>query len=256
MLPLKTDAPRGPGRPALVLAIVGACVAVFLVQQSLPRNEAFGLLVRFALIPRRYDDPLWAIRNGLDPNDWLPLISMAFLHGGWLHLIFNMWTLWLFGRSVEARLGHLRFAVLYGACALLASAAQLWVNAGSPIPTIGASGAIAGVLGAHVMLYPRSRVVLVIPIWIIPFFLRVSAFWYVAIWFGLQVLQGTGALMTPQTGGVAWWAHIGGFLAGLAFVGFLAPPAPPAPPPRRADLDWGEPEPEPERGARRPGPWG
>lgn len=248
MLPIKTDAPKGRRRAVLVIAIIIACTGVFLFQQTLPDRAALGLLVRFALIPRRYDDPLWAVSHGLDPNDWLPLLSMAFLHGGWLHLIFNMWTLWLFGRAVEARLGALRFAILYTISALLASAAQLWVHADSPVPTIGASGAIAGVLGAHVMLYPRSRIVLLVPIWVIPLFFRIAAVWYVAIWFGLQVIQGTGALMNPRLGGVAWWAHIGGFLAGAAFVGFLKPPdrpPPPAVPP--APTPWGD---------RRAGPWG
>ena len=156
MLPIKTDAPKGRGPAMLVIAIVVACTAVFLFQQALPDRAALGVLVRFSLIPRRYEDPLWAISHGLDPNDWLPLLSMAFLHGGWLHLIFNMWTLWLFGRAVEARLGHLRFGLLYVVSALLASFTQMWVQADSPVPTIGASGANRGRAGRACRALPEE----------------------------------------------------------------------------------------------------
>jgi len=218
MLPIRTDAPRGPRPARLVFGLIAACAAVFLLQQSLPPRAAVAFLAEHALVPRRYADPLWARMNGLDPEDHLPLITMAFLHGGWLHLLFNMWTLWLFGRAVEHRLGSFRFALLYFACALLASGAQMSVYPTSAVPTLGASGAIAGVLGAHAALYPRSKVLLLVPIIVIPLFFRISALWYVAVWFGLQVLQGAGALTSGQAGGVAWWAHIGGFLAGLAFV--------------------------------------
>jgi len=246
MLPIGTDAPRGARPPVLVFGLIAACVAVFLIQQSLPPRQALAFLAENALVPRRYADPFWAQVNGLDPDDYLPLVTMAFLHGGWLHLALNMWTLWLFGRAVEARLGTFRFGLLYLACALLASSAQMAVYPDSAVPTIGASGAIAGVLGAHAALHPRSRVLILIPIVVIPLFFRIWALWYVAVWFGLQVMQGAGALTAGQAGGVAWWAHIGGFLAGLAFVAVLTPPAdPPARPRARTG----------PRDARSPGPW-
>ncbi|MEQ8964667.1 MAG: rhomboid family intramembrane serine protease [Azospirillaceae bacterium] len=239
MLPIRTDAPRGPRPARLVFGLIAVCAAVFLLQQSLPPRAALAFLAEHALVPRRYADPLWARVNGLDPDDHLPLVTMAFLHGGWLHLLFNMWTLWLFGRAVEHRLGSFRFGLLYFASALLASGAQMTVYPTSAVPTLGASGAIAGVLGAHAALYPRSKVLLLVPIIVIPLFFRISAFWYVAVWFGLQVLQGAGALTSGQAGGVAWWAHIGGFLAGLAFVALLTPPD--GPPRRRGPVPapWG-----------------
>lgn len=224
MIPLRTTAPARRA-PILVLSLVAACTLVFLWQTGLSQREAWRITVLYALIPRRYTDPGWALAHGLDPGDYLPFLSMAFLHGGWLHLIFNMWTLWLFGRAVESRMGRFRFAVLYVLCALLASWAHLLAHGDSTVPTLGASGAIAGVLGAYATLYPRARVVVLLPIVIIPLFFRISALWFVGVWFAVQVLQGTTALMAPGLGGgIAWWAHIGGFLAGLLFVRFLTPP--------------------------------
>lgn len=267
MIPLRTTAPARR-RPILVLLLVAACSLIFLWQIGLPEREAWRIVALYALIPRRYSDPHWALANGLDPGDYLPFLSMAFLHGGWLHLIFNMWTLWLFGRAVEARMGRLRFALLYVFCALLAAWAQMLVYPDSMVPTLGASGAIAGVLGAHATLYPRARVVVLLPIIIIPLFFRISALWFVGVWFGIQVLQGTTALMAPGLGGgVAWWAHIGGFLAGLLFVRFLTPPGGPgmteseetgaAPARRPRSLrPWGRRPPSPTVPGPPPAPWG
>ena len=230
-IPVGTTAPRR-GIPWLVILLIAACTALFLYQRSLTGLPSFLFIAEHALIPLRYADPKWALAHGLDPNDYLSLVSMAFLHGGWLHIILNMWTLWLFGRAVEARMGLLRFAVLYFSCALLASGAHLLAYPDSPIPTLGASGAIAGVLGAHAMLFPKARVVLLLPIVFVPFFFRLSALVYVAVWFGLQVFQGTGALLSSEFGqGVAWWAHIGGFLAGVLLVRFFTPPDEPTQPP-------------------------
>jgi membrane associated rhomboid family serine protease len=142
-----------------------------------------------------------------------------FLHGGWLHLILNMWTLWLVGGAVEDRLGLLRYVVFYLACGLAAGFAHVWMNPHSIIPAVGASGAITGVLGAYMRLFPRSWIVLLVPILFIPFLLEVPVLTYVALWFVLQVFQGTLQMAMPDVGGVAWWANIGGFLVGL----FLAP---------------------------------
>ncbi len=238
MIPITTTAPR-PGGHAVVIALIVACTGVFLFQISLPHLEQLRFIGEFALIPLRHANPRWALVRGLDPDDYLPFLSMAFLHGGWLHLILNMWTLWLFGRAVEARLGSFRFIVLYVICALLASGTHMVAYPGSPVPTLGASGAIAGVLGAHAMLYPRAQVVLLIPIIIIPLFFRITALAYVAVWFALQLFQGAGSLLVGggEVAGVAWWAHIGGFLAGIVFVAILTPPGPPGPPATQPPAD-------------------
>jgi membrane associated rhomboid family serine protease len=139
-----------------------------------------------------------------------------FLHGGWLHLILNMWTLWLFGGAVEDRFGHVRYVLFYLLCGLAAGLTHFWTNTASTVPVVGASGAIAGVLAAYMALFPRSRIILLVPIFFIPFFLEWTASAYVSLWFVLQVVQGTLGLFVRVAGGIAWWAHIGGFMAGLA----------------------------------------
>ncbi|MCB9947477.1 MAG: rhomboid family intramembrane serine protease [Rhodospirillaceae bacterium] len=228
IFPIGSTAPRS-GWPVATLALIAACCLVFLWQESLPREQAFRLVADYALIPRRYADARWAVWHGLDPRDRLPLISMAFLHGGWLHVVLNMWTLWLFGRSVERRLGWPRFLLIYLLCALLAAWAHLAVYPESPVPVLGASGAIAGILGASAVLFPRARVIVLILVVVVPLIFRVPALLYAGLWFGLQVLQGANTLLHPTFGGgVAWWAHIGGFVAGLALAHLLAPPQGPA----------------------------
>jgi membrane associated rhomboid family serine protease len=144
-----------------------------------------------------------------------------FLHGGWLHLILNMWALWLFGPIVEDRMGSLRYLLFYLAVGFLASLTHALMNPTSTLPALGASGAIAGVIGSSIRLFPFARVVVLIPILLLPLFVEVPAIIFAALWFMTQLLQGTADLLTPaQGGGVAWWAHVGGFAAG-----FLLTPA-------------------------------
>jgi membrane associated rhomboid family serine protease len=141
---------------------------------------------------------------------------MMFLHGGWLHLIMNMWMLWLFGPTIEDRQGHGRYLAFYLACGLAASVAHVGFNPGSTVPALGASGAIAGILGAYMRLFPMARLVVVVPILFIPIFVEVYAFAFIGLWFFLQLLQSMVELMQPSSaGGVAWWAHIGGFITGF-----------------------------------------
>ncbi|MFC7332732.1 rhomboid family intramembrane serine protease [Rhodocista pekingensis] len=229
MIPLRTDVPVRR-RPRVVWTLLAVNTLVFLWQTSLGPRQSFLLAAQWALLPRRYSDPAWALAVGLDPANHWPLLTNTFLHGGWLHLIANMWTLWLFGAAVEDRMGHLRFALFYVLCGVLASWAHMAAYPASTVPALGASGAIAAVLGAHITLHPRSRVLLLVPILFIPLILPVTTWAYAAVWFGLQVLQGAGDLLMPEMGGgIAWWAHIGGFVAGLAVVRFLAPPDLPDP---------------------------
>lgn len=215
--------------PWLTILIMGACLAVFLIQESLPPRAQWHFVGNFALIPRRYTDPGWALAQGLDPRNELPFLSSIFLHGGWIHLIANMWSLWLFGGVLEERMGALRFTLFYALCGIGASLAQFFANPASPVPTIGASGAIAGVMGAFITLWPRARVHLVLPIIVIPFFFTLPAWIYLGGWLVLQLFLGTAALVDPSAGGVAWWAHIGGFAAGWLLCGVLTPPKPAGP---------------------------
>jgi membrane associated rhomboid family serine protease len=161
--------------------------------------------------------------DNLPINTWTPLTSM-FLHGSWAHLLGNCLFLWVFGNNVEDSMGRGRFLVFYLVCGLIAAAAHVVFSPGSPVPTVGASGAISGTLGAYLALYPRVRVRVLIPIVIIPWLVRVPAWVVLLMWFGWQLLSGfeqLGQLRGDVSGGVAVWAHIGGFVAGLILVRFF-----------------------------------
>jgi membrane associated rhomboid family serine protease len=214
MIPIRNAVPsRYP--PVITWMLIGTNCLVFLFQSSLSPDELELLLRQFALIPARYSE---VAAGGIDlaVGDILPFFSMMFLHGGWLHLILNMWTLWLFGPTIEDRLGHSRYLAFYLVCGLAASITHVMFNPTSNIPALGASGAIAGILGCYMRLFPLSRVVVVVPILFIPLFFEVHAFVFIGLWFLVQILESTMALLQPSsTGDVAWWAHVGGFLAGF-----------------------------------------
>jgi membrane associated rhomboid family serine protease len=139
-----------------------------------------------------------------------------FLHGGFLHILGNMWSLYIFGDNVEDRLGSLRYLFFYLLCGLASGLSHLFINWQSQVPTIGASGAIAGVMGAYLILYPKSRILTLIPIFFIPYFIEVPAFFFLGLWFVIQFVSATGS--QGQMGGIAWWAHIGGFVFGIIFL--------------------------------------
>jgi membrane associated rhomboid family serine protease len=214
MFPIKNAVPsRYP--PVVTWCLIAANCGVFLFQISLRPAELELLLYTFALVPARYFIG-YGYGGAYSLADYLPFVTNTFMHAGWLHLIFNMWMLWMFGGTVEDRLGRGRYLVFYLACGVLASFAHAVFNPDSVVPALGASGAIAGVMGCFVRLFPLARLVVVVPIVFIPLFFEVPAIVFVGVWFVLQFLQGTVELFMPsQGGGVAWWAHIGGFVAGL-----------------------------------------
>ena len=154
---------------------------------------------------------------------YTPLTSM-FLHGGWLHLLGNMWFLWVFGNNVEDSMGHGRFVVFYVLCGLAAAAAQMLVNPSSVIPMVGASGAISGVMGAYIVLYPRVRVHMLVFLFIFITRITVPAWMMLGYWFLLQVLGGL-PMLAQESGGVAFWAHTGGFIAGMIVIWLFRNPA-------------------------------
>jgi membrane associated rhomboid family serine protease len=197
------------------MLILANC-AVFLFELSLSQYSLERLFYIFGIVPARYSHPEWARVVGFPVDDYWPFLTSMFLHGGWLHIFSNMWTLWIFGDNVEDRMGPARFLIFYLLCGLAAGVVHWHTNPDSTIPTVGASGAIAGVLGAYLLLYPFSRVVVVIPVFIFPFFFELPAVTYLAIWALTQVFSGALSILdTRQVGGVAWWAHVGGFAAGL-----------------------------------------
>jgi membrane associated rhomboid family serine protease len=217
VFPFIDTAPRA-ARPIVTLALIAINTLVFLWMRSLPPRTLNWVLVHAALIPAIYTEPGVARSAGLDPTNWWPLLTNTFMHGGWLHLISNMWFLWIFGPAMEARFGRLGYAALYLAGALAASSLHLLTHPDSTEPVIGASGAIAAVIGAYALTYPTARVVTVILLVFIPLLLPIPALLFAIIWFALQLMQGSLELMSPDlVPGVAWWAHIGGFGFGALF---------------------------------------
>src|SRR3979490_1083290 len=224
MIPIRNAVPsRYP--PCVTVMLIATNGLVFLFQDSLSPDELELLVRKFALIPARYSEVLASGDTDLAAVDILPFFSMMFLHGGWLHLIFNMWTLWLFGSTIEDRLGHGRYLAFYLVCGLAASIAHVAFNPTSMVPALGASGAIAGILGCYMRLFPLARVVVVVPILFIPLFFEVYAFVFTGLWFLLQLFQSTMSLLLPAaSGAVAWWAHVGGFVAGFKLGPLLVRP--------------------------------
>jgi membrane associated rhomboid family serine protease len=222
MIPIRNAVPsRYP--PAITWMLIAINCLVFLFQDSLRPDELELFVGQFALIPARYFDVLTSGGTHLAAVDILPFFTMMFLHGGWPHLILNMWTLWLFGPTVEDRLGHGRYLAFYLVCGLAASVAHVMFNPESVIPALGASGAIAGILGCYMRLFPMARVVVLVPILFIPLFFEVYAFVFIGLWFLLQLLQSMMELLLPfPSGDIAWWAHVGGFIAGFTLGPLLA----------------------------------
>lgn len=219
MFPLKTTE-RIRTWPYATTVLLALNVFVFLQQIMSPDAGAF--IDQWGLVPANYP-ALDSLNNwtSLDPMLLLPFITSMFLHAGWLHLGGNMLSLWVFGPNIEDRFGHLAFVVVYLACGLAAAITQIVFSAGSDIPIVGASGAIAGVMGAFFVLFPKARVVSVIPIIIIPLIVRVPAFFYLLFFIGMNVINALTELKTDalagKSAGVAWWAHIGGFAIGIVY---------------------------------------
>jgi membrane associated rhomboid family serine protease len=212
MIPLRDVIPSRT-TPFVTVSLIALNAAAFLFEQSLAPRDLDRLIQVWGFVPA---DP------GL-----VPLVTSMFLHGGWLHLVSNMLYLWIFGDNVEDRMGHGRFVTFYLLCGAVGALLQTLVNPASHLPMIGASGAIAGVLGAYVVMFPRSRVLTLVPIFIFVQIIEVPAVILLGLWFALQVLNGLGTLALAggqDVGGVAFWAHAGGFLTGLLLVWFFRRP--------------------------------
>jgi membrane associated rhomboid family serine protease len=228
VFPFIDTAPRA-SRPIAVLGLIVTNVAVFLWTQSLSPRLLEAAIIHFAVIPVAYTDPRYALSLGLDPTNFLPLLTDMFLHGGWMHLLFNMWFLWIFGPAMEKRFGSLGFLALYVAGGLTANLVHIATHVDSTEPVIGASGAVAAVIAAYAVTYPWSRVLSFVPLGFIPLVFPLPAFLFAFAWFGMQLLEGSIELTsTTMAASVAWWAHIGGFVFGAA-VGLIARRAVPPP---------------------------
>ncbi len=197
--------------PSVVPALIGLCLAVFVFELSLDEPAMNAFFARFALRPDRYVD--LSLAEWFEPSALWPFVTHMFLHASPVHALGNLWTLWIFGDNVEEKLGGFRFLAFYLVCGLCAAALQLATSWGSELPMVGASGAIAGVMGAYLLLCPRSQIVLLLFPW--PFLVAIPAVLYLGYWALLQGLGGAVSLRDPDEGGVAWFAHLGGFGAGL-----------------------------------------
>jgi len=216
MIPIR-DALRSKTFPVINYLIIGLNILAFFWQllQGPHLEEAFFL---YGIVPLRYSDPDVAA-HFTSLQQWLPFLTSMFLHGGFLHILGNMWFLHIFGDNIEDRLGHFRYLIFYLLSGLAAGLIHLLTNWDSKIPTIGASGAISGVMGAYLILHPRTRIMTLIPIFFFFQFIEIPAFIFLGYWLLLQLIS---AGITPKgVGGVAWWAHIGGFIAGLILVKVL-----------------------------------
>ncbi len=209
MFPLK-DTIRSHTVPIITWLLIAANGLVFLYELRLPPIILERLIYTFGVVPANLEI--------YDPSSWYTLVTSQFLHGGWFHFLSNMWILFIFGDNVEDRMGSLRFFLFYILGGIAAGVIQSVFNHGSSIPAIGASGAISAVLGAYFLFFPAARVITLIPLWIIPWFVEIPALIFIGFWFISQLFSGLLSLATTsgmQMGGVAWWAHIGGFIFGI-----------------------------------------
>jgi membrane associated rhomboid family serine protease len=215
MIPLKDDNPATL-TPVVNWTIMGLCILVFLWQVGLGQRGNQEAIYALGAIPAVLLEGARLPPEIARISPELTIFTSMFMHGGWLHLIGNMLYLWIFGDNIESSMGHLRFLVFYLVCGTVAVFAQALPDSQSTVPMIGASGAISGVLGAYLLLYPHARVVVLIPLGFLSQIILLPAGIVLALWFGLQLLQS--ALTPKDVAGIAFGAHIGGFLAGLALV--------------------------------------
>ncbi len=219
MIPIRDDAPRF-GTPFINYFLMAMNIVVFLYEVALPPRAREILVFQFGVVPSKIT-ALAAGQHAINPEAALvPILTSMFLHASWLHLISNMWVLFIFGDNIEDYLGHFKYLVFYLLSGVAASVVHIAFNLNSSIPSVGASGAIAGVMGAYFLLYPSARVLTLMPFFFI-FFLWLPAWIVLGYWFLLQFLSGAAtaiAASSQTTGGIAFWAHVGGFVAGMALV--------------------------------------
>ncbi|ELS05431.1 putative membrane protein [Xenococcus sp. PCC 7305] len=213
MIPLKDENPIST-TPIVVYLLIAINIAVFFQQLSLGEqlNNFFQL---YAVIPQELTASLTGNPPGQSVPEWFTLISSQFLHGGFLHIGFNMLYLWIFGNNIEDSLGHVKFIIFYLVCGVLAGLTHWFFGMESLVPTIGASGAIAGVMGAYVIKYPKAKILTLLPLGIFITTIRIPAIFFLGFWFLQQAISSFASLGMEAGGGVAYWAHAGGFVFGV-----------------------------------------
>ena len=216
MIPLRVDIFRA--RAAIINGLlILVNVLAFFYELTLSARTGRLLVYKFGLTPSH--EQLLFARHGINlPQAVLPLFTSMFLHGGWFHLIGNMLFLWVFGGAIEEALGHFQYLTFYLVCGVGSALVHTVFNLGSKVPTIGASGAISGVMGAFIVLFPRAKVTTLIPALLLFFTVKIPAYLMLGYWFLLQFFSGVASLGMTDQGGVAWWAHVGGFILGALLV--------------------------------------
>jgi membrane associated rhomboid family serine protease len=225
MIPLHDDNPTEIV-PIVTIALIVLCSLVFLYQASLPEPLAEAFVFAYGAIPAAilgpdHEEIPVETRVGIPVT--LTLVTSMFLHGGWMHLVGNMLYLWIFGNNIEDAMGHVKFILFYVLCGIVAALSHAVTDPSSTVPMVGASGAISGVLGAYLLLFPRAQVLVLIPMGLFTRAMYVPAGVVLGFWFLLQLVNG-GMSLGGSGGGVAWFAHIGGFVAGMALVGLFKDP--------------------------------
>jgi membrane associated rhomboid family serine protease len=217
MIPLR-DTATTKSFPSATVALIGANFLLFIQELRASPDFLQRIIFAYGLVPDQFMHWVQLGGSPLSLARVLPLVTSMFLHGGWLHLLGNMLYLWIFGDVVEDRLGHGRFVAFYLVCGIAAGLLQCFFDPESPVPTVGASGAIAGVLGAYLMTSPRAKIMTFVPVFFIPWIIEIPAVVFLILWFAAQVISGLFSMGRALNGGVAWWAHVGGFVAGMLLV--------------------------------------
>jgi len=219
MIPLRDENPSRTF-PFVTITIIVMNVLVFLYELILGSSQLEPVIKRFGVIPYNFS------HQPIAAAVWLSLFTSLFLHGDFLHIAGNMLYLWIFGNNIEDKLGHLRFIFFYLSCGIAASLGHVLSALNSQMPTIGASGAISGVLGAYLVLYPNAKILTLVPLFYMFRIIRINAKWFLLIWIIMQIFSGTASVTyadASSRGGVAWFAHIAGFFAGILFLFLLIP---------------------------------
>ncbi|MGR9099374.1 MAG: rhomboid family intramembrane serine protease [Gammaproteobacteria bacterium] len=214
MIPIRDDIPCNTV-PYVAWGLMSINIVIFLAMLIMPDFMTQKFMYLYGMVSARYTHPEWALHNGFPDDAYFSFFSSMFLHGGWLHIIMNMLFMWIFADNIEDRLGHARFFLFYVFCGLLAAVSQYYFLPESVVPMVGASGAIAGVMGAYFLLYPYARIVVWVPFFV-PLFFEIPAIGFLGLWVIIQLQEATTAIQGEQLeyANVAWWAHIGGFIAG------------------------------------------
>lgn len=214
MIPIRDNIPCKT-TPYVSWSIMAICIIIFISMKMMPHELQRQILYLYGMVPIRYSNPEWSASFGLQSDRYLSFLTNLFLHGGWSHIIINMWFIWIFGKTIENRMGHVKFLFFYLICGVLATFVQWYYDPDLAIPVVGASGAIAGILGAYFVIYPFARIVIWFPFLLLPIFFELPAIAFLGFWVIIQFQKATSVMLFENvTADVAWWAHLGGFAVG------------------------------------------